>query len=47
MTVRVRERQEPKIRQLEVESMSVDGLFYNGEAPPVYTLPQAFLSMAL
>lgn len=47
MTVRVREKQEHKIRELEVEWVSVEGILYNGGAPPVYTLPQAFLSMAL
>lgn len=41
----VRERHGHRKRQSEVECVRVEGVPYNGEAPPVYTsLPPAFLS---
>lgn len=39
------ERQQHRKRQLKVECVSVEGVPYNGEGPPVYTsLPPAFFS---
>lgn len=41
----VRERRQQRKRQLKVECVSVEGVPYNREAPPVYTsLPLAFFS---
>lgn len=43
--VYVCERQPHRKRQLKVECVSVEGVPYNGEGPPVYTsLPPAFFS---